>query len=303
MANPKYHTSEQPPCAEEIGATILKAIPLLVAALSTTSSRPSARDALAFIVEEVHTIFDSNALPVMISITEHLSTLVATVASDGCRSDRGRAAPLLTSIATITGEAIDKCNSLVSRVELAQLISALLEHVPHRGATYATSVAEALMSVNCEPVKSRCRELGPEMFVAAAERILPEAMFPDGFTRWEEMDLPDGDDELGDSEFAKFREQYVSTMLQIAYDSAGFGCVLRLFSSFSSRCVTWLLISDWNLQYVMLLDSAGFERSAVAMHDSPSLGHVYISVMVISCSVSKILYSKCLQYALVRSYV
>lgn len=217
--------------AEDIGAACLTAMPLLVVALSTTSSRPSAGEALTFIVEGNDFLFQDNELPVMTSITDHLTGLVTTVSSGGCRSDRGRAAPMLTSIATVASDATYNCTDLVQRVELARLIAALVEHVPHRGATYATAVAEVLFSVNCTTVESRCRELGPEMFVAAVERVLPEAMYPEGFTRWEEMDAPDGDDELGDYEFKRFRDDEVCTLLQIAYDHAGFGFVSLRFST------------------------------------------------------------------------
>ena len=213
--------------AEEIGAACLTAMPLLVAALATTSCRPSAAEALTFLVEEHDVLFQGDELRVMASILEHLSALVATVSTGGCRSDRGRAAPMLTAVATVASDAAYNCADVVQRVELAWLVATLVEHVPHRGATYATAVAEVLFAVNCTPVGTWCGELAPEMFVAAVERILPEAMYPEGFTCWEEMDAPDGDDELGDHEFARFRDEEVCSMLEIACDHCGFGCACR----------------------------------------------------------------------------
>ena len=126
----------------------------------------------------------------------------------------------------------------LSLEELAQLLGGLVEHVPHRGATYATAVAEVLFAVSCTPVATWCSGLGPGVFVAAVERILPEAMYPEGFTCWEEMDAPDGDDELGEFEFVRFRDDEVCSLLQIAYDHSGFGCAAQ-----PHACIIWVLVS------------------------------------------------------------
>jgi hypothetical protein len=63
------------------------------------------------------------------------------------------------------------------------------------------------------------------LYVTAAERVLAEAMYPPTFTCWDDMDIPDGEAELDQGEFARFRNCDVAELLDTAHELAGFGCV------------------------------------------------------------------------------
>lgn len=65
------------------------------------------------------------------------------------------------------------------------------------------------------------------------------------------MDAPDGDDELGNYEFTRFREDEVCTLLQNAYECAGCGCVSLFF---------WI-----SLQWSLSLLSCGHDTTFVSI--------------------------------------
>lgn len=163
----------------------------------------------------------------MLSLLDNFGALVATVSTGGSCSDRGRAAGLLRHITAVTSEATNACDALVQRAEFANFVCVLVDHIPNRGVSYGADVADLLSAINYTEVGMRCRELGPELFVAAAERVLAEFRFPDGFTRWDEMDIPDGDDDIEGATFEELRRTEVKELLENAYDLAGFGCALH----------------------------------------------------------------------------
>lgn len=147
-------------------------------------------------------------------------------AGGGDRAARCADAALLTAVARIAAAAVEGEPSLAAAPAMAALLQALVEHVPQRGATYATAVLEVLFAVNLEAVADRAEALRGPVYVSAVERVLPEAMFPDGYEAARDMGVPDGEEEMEEEEFNRFRRTEVADLLAQTCNLCGFGCAV-----------------------------------------------------------------------------
>lgn len=256
----------------------------LVNALTAEPTRHAATDALCTLLSGGHErTVAADAAPLSAAVAQ-LHALVARATGTGAGRDaRGRDAALLTAVARVTAAAVEGEPSLTALPALADLLQALVEAVPQRGPTYATAVLEVLFAANLEAVGDRAEPLRGPVYVAAVERVLPEAMFPDGFEPGQGMCVPDGEEEMDEDEFLRFRKVEVADLLAQTCSLCGFGCAvpfpLQWRCGMSAKCVTKTVWSAC-VSFVgfKILDAADFTLFRVAFTGSDDLTRTQISM-------------------------
>lgn len=211
--------------ADEFAAACPTGLQHLVAALAAEPSRRAATDALCTLLSGGHArAAAADAAPLTAVITQLLALTARGAGAGAGRAARAHDAALLTAVAHVTAAAVEGEPALTATAPLAALLQALVEHLPQRGPTYAAAVLEVLFAANLEAVGDRAEALRGPVYVAAVERVLPEAMFPEDFQPGHDAGVPDGEEEMEEEEFKRFRKAEVADLLAQTCSLCGFGC-------------------------------------------------------------------------------
>lgn len=225
------------PCADEFAAACPNGVQQLVNALAAEPTRHAATVALCTLLSGGHArAVAADAAPLSAAVAQLHALAASTAGAGAAREARAQDAALLTAVACVTAAAVEGEPALTALPTLAELLQALVEAVPQRGPTYAAAVLEVLFAANLEAVGDRAEPLRGPVYVAAVERVLPEAMFPDGFEPGQGVCVPDGDEEMEEDEFMRFRKVEVADLLAQTCSLCGFGCAIPFPSQW--RCAT-----------------------------------------------------------------